>query len=352
VTSVASNSALGVGPDQAPRDGDAPSLVARLVWSPDPQRRYMGAALGAVFALAYALMFFRWFDTQLGPGGEILGVDFGRGSFSFNSFEDWGHAYVIPLISAAYIWTNRKNLDASLARTFWPGIAPMITGILLYAYFSVAYSNHMFQGAAMILTLLGAALLLLGPHLLRPLMFPIGFLALGVTISESIMLTITFPLRELAAVGGHELLSVVGVENTLTGNVINVVTSAGEVHPLDVAEACSGMRMVVAFVALSVAVAFFSCPQWWQRVAVMLVGVPVAIFMNVIRVAVLALLTLIDPDLAVGGAHSLIGTLLLIPAFGLFMLFVWVFRKATPESSAGVGGPGVGSAESVTGGVS
>lgn len=338
MTSVTSGSVIAVEPGLSPADGGAPSLVASLVWSPDAGRRRLGAALVGVFGLAYFLMFFRWFDTQLGPGGEILGIEFGRGSFSFNEFSDWGHAYVIPLISAAYIWNRRRTLDASLARTFWPGVAPMATGLLLYAYFSVAYPNHMFQGGAMILCLLGATLLLLGPHLLRPLMFPIGFLALGITISESIMLTITFPLRELAAVGGHQLISVLGVENTLQGNVIHVTTSAGETHPLDVAEACSGMRMVVAFVALSIAVAFFSCRQWWQRIAVVLVAVPVALVMNVIRVAILALLTLIDPDLAVGGAHSLIGTLLLIPAFFLFMLFVWIFRKATPETPQPAGG--------------
>jgi exosortase len=146
-----------------------------------------------------------------------------------------------------------------------------------------------------------------------------------------IMLKITWPLKQLAAHGGYYALTVLGVDVRLTGTVLHV-TAGDVVHPLDVADACSGMRMVVAFVALSVAVAFFSCRQWWQRAAVVLISVPVALFMNVIRVAVLAYLTLWNPDLSVGGAHSLIGTLLLIPAFGLFMLFVWVFKQITPDA--------------------
>lgn len=310
------------------------SLLARLVWSRDLGARRVGFSLIAVLLLAYGAMFYRWLDKQLGPGGEVLGIDFGRGSLSFNAFEDWGHAYVIPLIAGAYVWTRRDQLRPELARTFWPGLVPLVLGLVIYAYFSTVRPIHMFQGGAMILSLMGLTILLLGPHLFRPLLFPLAYLSLGVTIAEQIMLAITWPLKQLASIGGHMMLNLIQIDNTLQGTVLTVYSGSGESFPLDVADACSGMRMVVAFVALSVAVAFFSCREWWQRAAVMLIAVPVALFMNVVRVAVLAALTLQDPDLAVGGAHSLIGTLLLIPAFGIFMLFVWIFKHATPEREA------------------
>jgi exosortase/archaeosortase family protein len=97
------------------------------------------------------------------------------------------------------------------------------------------------------------------------------------------------------------------------------------------------MRMVVSFIALSVAVAAFSCKQWWHRIAIVLLAVPVALFMNVIRVAVLGILSLFDADLAVGEAHTLIGTLLLIPAFLLLMGCVWALKKMTPDSDGDQG---------------
>ena len=120
---------------------------------------------------------------------------------------------------------------------------------------------------------------------------------------------------------------------TRLGNQLTVYNSAGEGFPLEVAEACSGMRMVVAFIALAVAVGFFSCRQWWHRVAVVLLAVPVAVFMNIVRVAVLAAITLVNPDFSVGGAHTLIGTLLLVPAFLLFMFCVWLLKKITPDDA-------------------
>ncbi len=85
--------------------------------------------------------------------------------------------------------------------------------------------------------------------------------------------------------------------------------------------------MVIAFIALGVAVAFLSCKHWWQRIALILLAVPVALLMNVLRVAVLGVMTLVDPDAAVGEAHTFIGTLLLIPAFAIFMACVWALNR-------------------------
>ncbi len=311
--------------------GETPSIFAVLIASGTTGKR-IAWALASGLAVAFFALYFRFIDRQMGPRGEFLGFDFGAGSYSLNYFQDWGHAYIVPVVSGAYLWVNRHKIDLSRATTFWPAIPAVAFGSLLYVFFSTWRPVHMMQGVGMLITIGAVTLLLLGPRLFRHLVFPIAYLGLGVTIAEQIMLRITFPLQRLAAEGGHLMLTVFGVDNSLRGNVIDVFLADGTTESLDVAEACSGMRMVVAFVALSVAVAFFSCKQWWQRVAVVLVAVPVAVFMNVIRVAILAGLTLYNPDLAVGEAHTLIGTLLLIPAFFLFMLFVWVFKKATPDA--------------------
>lgn len=335
MTTVAANQNAAparAGQGRPARGPATTSLLANLLLSHNNATRRTAYALVAVFAAAFFAVYVRWFDRQFGPGGEWLGIDFGRGSFSLNYFEDWGHAYFIPIISIAYIYIRRHTIDLRAASTFWPAIVPAALGVLVYVFFSTVRPTHMLQGMGMLLTLASAVLLLLGPRLFRQLLFPIAYLALGITVAEQIMIQITFPLQRLAAEGGHLMLTIIGIDHSISGNVINVFDSEGNSFPLDVAEACSGMRMVVAFVALSVAVAFFSCRQWWQRTAVMLVAVPVALFMNIIRVAILAALTLIDPDMSVGGAHTFIGTLLLIPAFFLFMLFVWIFKKATPDT--------------------
>jgi exosortase len=215
----------------------------------------------------------------------------------------------------------------------------MLLGVACYAYFLIVYRNHMFQGAAMLLTLFGVLLLVLGPQVMRALFVPLAFLALGVTVSERIMIALTFPLQKLAADGGYVATSVLGypfnVGAEVAGNTLTVVPPRGAPIPLNVAEACSGMRMVVAFVALGAAVAFIQCRQWWQRIALLMLAAPVAILLNVARVTTLAFASLANREFAHGQAHTLIGTLLLVPGLLAFLGLVWALQRImrdTPES--------------------
>jgi exosortase len=297
----------------------ASSLIARIGTA--------NVVLIGLLAAAFASVYFRWIWRQLGPEG-----------FSWTKSEDWGHAYIVPLISIYYVWKHRAEFDRHRPQPFAPGLSVMLLGVATYIYFTTGYSNHMFQGFALILALAGLLLFVLGPKLFPMFVFPLAYLCFAVTISEQVMNQLTWGLKLLASQGSYVLLILAGIDTELQGNILNVHHD-GKVTPLNVADACAGMRMVVAFIALAVAVAFLSCRQWWQRIAVMLLAVPVALLMNIVRVAVLAAATLVDEDLSVGGAHTLIGTLLLIPAFILFMTCVWALKKMSPD------GPGPASAK-------
>lgn len=250
---------------------------------------------------------------------------------SWTRSEDWGHAYFIPFVSLYLVWVQRAELARLRPRTFWPGLIPVLMGINCYVLFQVSsFNNHMLRGWSVILTLFGLALLFGGPGLMRVLFWPIGYLVFAVTMSDPIMRAITFRLQLLASDGAWVLLNMVGVQTDVKGNVLEVHTSTG-VKPLNVAEACAGMRMVMGFVALGFAVALVATTHWWKRVLLILLAVPVALLMNVIRVATLGVLTLYDPNLAVGQSHMLVGTLLLVVAFFIYLGIVWALHVAVPE---------------------
>jgi len=196
--------------------------------------------------------------------------------------------------------------------------------------------NHMLQGMAMLLTLFAVTLLTLGPAMMRYLFVPIAFLSLGITVAEIIMIKITFPLQLIASQGAYGILLILGVpfgfDISVNGNTLEITSSAGQTFPLNVAEACSGMRMVIAFLALGASVAILSTKIWWQRIALILLGPVVAVAMNVVRVAILGLLTLVDEKLIQGEAHILIGTLLLVPALFLFLGCQWALNKIYVQS--------------------
>ena len=279
--------------------------------------------VGAILlTLAFGALFHAWFLRQ-----ALL---------SWNHLEDWGHAFVVPLISGYMLWKMRSSIARTAARAYLPGLPALLTGMACYVFFLVQVPNHMLQGLSVLLTLFGLTLFVLGPGLMRFAFLPIAFLAFGITVSEQIMIRLTFPLQVIAAKGSWALLNLVGAafgfKSDIDGNTLTLIDSSGRVlSPLNVAEACSGMRMLIAFFALAAAVALLSCREWWQRVAVVLLAGPVAVLMNVVRVAVLGILTLIDPNLASGDAHTLIGTILLVPSLFLFLGMVWALNRTVRE---------------------
>lgn len=280
--------------------------------------------LGVVFSA----LFFRWFYRQ--------------GELSLDRLDDWGHSFVIPVISAYFVWRNRARLRATAPSVFWPGLGPFLLGIWAYFFSVVVVQNHMAEGFSVLLTLFGLTLLLLGPGVMRWLFLPIAYLVCGVTLAEKIMIEITFQLQLLASEGAWVMLGAIGLVSgfdvDLQGNTLYILRG-GETIPLNVAEACSGMRMVVAFYALSVWVALTWNREWWQRIAMVLLAGPVAVFMNMIRVAVLGIASLFDADLATGQAHTLIGTLLLVPSLGLYLGISWVLNRIV-SGSDDAGGAG------------
>ncbi|UYV14176.1 MAG: exosortase/archaeosortase family protein [Phycisphaera sp.] len=285
--------------------------------------RWQGVALLGVVALAaFAWLFREWFVVQ-----SVI---------SSKNLDDWGHAFAVPLIAGYLLYQRRERLLNAQIKPFWPGLLPLLLGIACYVFFIVGVPTHMLQGFALVLAVFGFVLLVFGPQVIRVAIMPIAFLLFAVTISERVMIAITFQLQLIASQGGYVLLTIFGypfgVESMVEGNIISVMDDAGNTNQLNVAEACSGMRMVVAFIALGAAVALTQCRHWWQRVAVLLLSLPVAIGLNVVRVAVLGFLTaLVDPDLASGEAHMLIGTLLLVPGLAIFLLLVWILNRVVSD---------------------
>jgi len=217
-------------------------------------------AMIAILGSAFVLVFFRWLLKQ--------------NDFSAKYSEDWGHAWFVPLIALFLVWQSRQALLSKAREVFWPGLLPIVLGMASYFFFVIIVPNHMLQGASMILTVFGLVLMLLGPGMMTVLFPAVAYLGFAVTISQQIMTKATFALKMIASSGAGITLEVLGslfnfnVEQN--GNVIIVGDT-----PMDVADACSGMRTVVAFLALGAAVALIACPHWWQRVWLVMLAIPV-----------------------------------------------------------------------------
>ena len=99
----------------------------------------------------------------------------------------------------------------------------------------------------------------------------------------------------------------------------NFLTLPGDIR-LFVAEACSGMRQLTGFLALTTAVAYGASRPLWQRAAIVVASIPIALTANIVRVSLTGWISYkIDPKYASGAFHTLEG--LLMMGFGLSLLY-------------------------------
>ena len=150
-----------------------------------------------------------------------------------------------------------------------------------------------------------------------------------VQVSPQLIQNITFWMQDVTARGSHFVLALF-VDVDRNGNTLYIF-DGGVSKPLNIAEACSGMRMLMAFLALGVAMAYTGFRRFWQRAALVAMAVPTAIVVNVLRVVTLGLLSLADANFATGEIHKFIGLVWLFPAFLIYLGLMWMIRQIVIE---------------------
>lgn len=251
---------------------------------------------------------------------------------------DWGHTLIVPFISGYFVYLRKDELLAKPFTANWLGLPVVVLGVAFYVASTFGPSwfvlHHNARGLSIGITLFGLSLQLLGWRATRIMLFPLAYwVAFGQTVSDRLLQVVTQSMQDWSALGAFGLLKLFGVDVERGGNVITVFVN-GEPNQLNVAEACSGMRMLVAFLALGVAIAYTGLSVTWQRVALVLSGVPVAIGVNVLRVFTLGILSLWDANFASGDFHSFVGLVWLVPALMLYLGIMWFLRNLFVDTPA------------------
>jgi exosortase/archaeosortase family protein len=132
------------------------------------------------------------------------------------------------------------------------------------------------------------------------------------------------------------LLQALGFVAFTEGNVIRL----GEIR-LEVAPACSGLSMLHVFFALSTAAVLVLERPWYEKVIVFLSAVPIALFANVTRITVTAILhRTAGSEVADLVFHDLAGWLMMLLALGLLWVelrtFSWVVVTCSEEETSPV----------------
>src|SRR5205085_1095578 len=125
----------------------------------------------------------------------------------------------------------------------WAGLYVLLLGVLGQVLFRATGLVQMSE-LSILVVLFGAVLFIFGWEHLKILWLPIAFLAFALPPPDPLYQQLTSPMRVIAAHLGVQLLPLFGGEGIVGGTTIDV--SFGGKHlarPLEVADACSGMKM-------------------------------------------------------------------------------------------------------------
>ncbi len=225
------------------------------------------------------------------------------------------HGVLVPLISGFLIWTKRGELaEAPLSRSGW-GCALLAISLILYL---AAFAGHaaVVQRAMIVFSLAGLVLFNFGKHVFKILAFPLLYLIFMVPVPVSIYSLAAFPLQLFATDVSHAIIQFFNIPVLQEGNMLYFAETQ-----LEVAEACSGLRSMTAFIMLGILFAYLMDKGWMQRIILVLSAVPLALAANIIRVTGTGILAHFHGgQVARGFMHEFSG--LAVFAFGfILMLF-------------------------------
>ena len=281
------------------------------------KHKLMGAVM--VLAASFGLLYWR-------VGAKLI--------HDWATDENYSHGFLIVPLAGYLAWERRDQLRRiPLAPCSWWGLL-IVGGSLAVLIAGLLGAELFLTRIALIGTLAGGILFLLGWQHLNVLLFPLGILLLMIPIPAIIFNQIVFPLQLLASRVGEASLSAAGVPVLREGNVIILANTS-----LEVAEACSGIRSLVSLLTLGIVYGYMIDRRPGVRTAIALSSIPVAIIANGVRVAGTGLAAhFFGPAAAQGFLHTFSGWLVFVFAFvllfGVVRTLQWLFPSAPPVRPA------------------
>ena len=225
----------------------------------------------------------------------------------WHELPDFSHGFLIPFFAGYLIWDNRAKLRSTPIQPTWAGIWLVALG-LLELLVGVFGADLFFQRTSFILLAIGLIWTLLGGRMLGRLKFVLFILCLAIPWPTIVFNQITFPLQLFASHIASVVLPVFHVPVLQEGNVINLPAM-----PLEVAEACSGIRSLMSLFTVAVIYGYFLERDNWRRVVLALSSIPIAIAANVARIVGTGLCVQYwDPQKALGFFHDFQGWLMFL----------------------------------------
>jgi exosortase len=247
---------------------------------------------------------------------------------TWNTNPQYSHGFLVPGFAALLLWLRRDRLPASLDNAA-AGVVPRCLGAALllgglsmrlagtYWYFTSA------ESIALIPCLAGLVLLIGGRPLWRWAWPAVLFLGFMIPLPFRVAGALSGQLQWVATVTSTYVMQTLGLPALAEGNVILL-----NEHQIGIVEACSGLRMLVVFFALSTAVVLLVQRHWIDRALILASAIPIALISNIVRITGTGLMYEAGfSEVANHFFHDAAGWLMMPIGLGFLWIELWVLSR-------------------------
>jgi exosortase A len=235
----------------------------------------------------------------------------------------YNHILLIPAILAWLVHQRAPQLARLAPAAWWPGLLVFAAAMLLWVLGSFAGLAIVRQAGA-VGVLIASALALLGPRVGVALAFPLGYMVFLVPFGEELVP----PMQMVTAAMTVALVHITGISAVIEGVFID--TPAGL---FEVAEACSGVKFLIAMLAFAVLAANVCFVSWQRRALFLAFALAVPVLANGVRAwATIFAAQYVGIERAAGFDHIVYGWVFFGVVIAAILAASWRFFDRAPDA--------------------
>ena len=238
--------------------------------------------------------------------------------------DEYSSGLLVPFLVVYILWSKRKEISQC-------HIKPSIWGVFAFLaaqavrIFGLFFMYSSAERLSIVLSIAALVLLLFGWQFFRKVATVLLFLSLMLPWPNRFQAAVAMPLQRWATSSAVFCLEIMGYEVMREGNIIHIGQAT-----VAVAEACNGLRMVMAFFVVSGLVVLLIKRAWWEKLIILASSLPIALLCNTVRLAITALaFTVLSGEHWEKVFHDFGGYAMMPLALAAVVTELWLLAKLT-----------------------
>jgi exosortase/archaeosortase family protein len=191
---------------------------------------------------------------------------------------------------SATLNSGTQTVSSVLAKNFTVivGILLCATAVLAYWFGSYTFTPIEYHMFTLPVLTSGLILILFNIQTLKQLAFPVAFLFFLMPPPTEILYSVGSTLSDLSAHASNAIVNIFGISSIISAQygspIITITRPDQTIMNFSIDVACSGVYSLIGFVIFAVFIAYINRGKLYGKLAILLLGVPLIIVLNIIRI--------------------------------------------------------------------